>query len=63
VPYLAAPALLQFGLACFTPFALDALALDLQGVLGGALVLGIERVCSGFAQGDGGGGKLELAIS
>src|SRR5215212_8104999 len=54
--------LLQFGLAFFTPFALDALALDLQGVLGGALVLGLELVGAGFAQGDTRGGKLELGL-
>src|SRR4051794_20944277 len=45
---------LQFGLACFTTFALDSLALDLQGVLGCALVLGLEGVGTGFAQGDTG---------
>ena len=41
--------MLQFDLACFAaPFALDALALYGQGVLGGAVVLGLERVVPGL---------------
>src|SRR5215216_4521686 len=54
--------MLQFGLASFTPFALYTLAIDLQGVLDGALVLGLEGVGTGFAQGNCRGGKLELAL-
>src|SRR5215208_1551164 len=54
--------LLQFGLACFANFALYALAVDLQVVLGGALVLGLERIGAWFAQSDGGGGELELGL-
>src|SRR5215210_1062368 len=49
-------------LACFTTFALYPLAVDLQVMLGGALVLGLKGVGAGFAQSDSGGGEIELGL-